>query len=59
MLTITITFAVLVALWGFSGTIVTFAKRSLTQAKARPRPVRERTAPARPRRTPPVAFPSR
>ncbi|MEA2192966.1 MAG: hypothetical protein QOI73_3087 [Solirubrobacteraceae bacterium] len=44
MLTITIIFALLVALWGFSGAIVTYAKRSLSQAKPRPRA----TAPARP-----------
>lgn len=59
MLTITITFAVLVALWGFSGTIVTLVRRGLTHAQARPRPVRERTGPARRRRTPPVALPTR
>ena len=44
MLTITIIFALLVALWGFSGTIASYAKRTVTQAKPRPRA----TAPARP-----------
>jgi len=39
MLTISIIFALLVALWGFSGAIVTYAKRSLSQAQPRPRPV--------------------
>ena len=56
MLTITIIFAVLVALWGFSGSIAAFAKRSLTQVKSRPRPARPRTAPAqRPRTSGPFA----
>ena len=44
MLTITIIFALLVALWGFSGTIATYAKRSLSQVEPRSRA----TAPARP-----------
>ncbi len=44
MLTISIIFAILVALWGFSGTIAAHAKRALLQAKPRTRPV----APARP-----------
>ncbi len=38
MLTISIIFALLVALWGFSGAIVTYAKRSLSQATPRQRP---------------------
>jgi len=44
MLTISIIFAILVALWGFSGTIAAHAKRALAQASARPRPA----APPRP-----------
>ena len=55
MLTITIIFALLVALWGFSGAIVTYAKRSLSQAKPRPRSRAHRSGSARP---PPVAFPA-
>ena len=51
MLTITIIFAVLVALWGFSGTIAAFAKRSLTHVRPRPRPARPRTATAQRSRT--------
>jgi hypothetical protein len=38
MLTISIIFAVLVALWGFSGTLASYAKSSFVAAKARPRP---------------------
>lgn len=38
MLTISIIFAILVALWGFSGTLASYAKRGLAGAKARPRP---------------------
>jgi hypothetical protein len=61
MLTITITFAILVALWGFSGTIAAHAKRVLVQAKPRtrpatpPRPASVRTSAPRTRRTRPVA----
>ena len=44
MLTIFITFAVLVALWGFSGTLASRARRSIARsprtARAAPRPVR-------------------
>ena len=36
MLTISIIFAILVALWGFSGALLSHAKRSFAQAKARP-----------------------
>ena len=54
MLTISIIFAILVALWGFSGVLLSHAKRALTQAKARPRPVAPRSAPARTRGTRPV-----
>ncbi len=43
MLTTTIIFALLVACWGFSGAILSHAKRGLQQAKPSPRP-----APARP-----------
>ncbi len=50
MLTISIIFAVLVALWGFSGAIAAHAKRGLQQAKAHPRPVRSPSA-ARPARS--------
>jgi hypothetical protein len=50
MLTITITFALLVALWGFSGAITSFAKRSVASAKARPVPASRASArPSRPR----------
>ena len=56
MLTITIIFAILVALWGFSGTIAGYAKRSLSQLRPRPRPARTRTTAAqRPRATRPMA----
>jgi hypothetical protein len=63
MLTISITFAVLVALWGFSGTLVSFAKRGFAAAKAHshtvpgPRPVahRQPVAASRTRGTRPVA----
>jgi hypothetical protein len=52
MLTISITFAVLVALWGFSGTLVSFAKRSLVRTTPRPRPASHpRTAASRATRT--------
>ena len=58
MLTISIIFAILVALWGFSGTLLSHAKRAFAQAKARPaarpRPVASRTAPSRTRGTRPV-----
>jgi len=50
MLTITITFALLVALWGFSGAITSFIKRSVASAKARPVPASRASArPSRPR----------
>jgi len=49
MLSISIIFAVLVALWGFSGTLVSYAKRGIAQAKARPRPVANARPVARPR----------
>jgi hypothetical protein len=49
MLTISIIFAVLVALWGFSGALASFAKRSFAQVKARPRPVATARPVARPR----------
>ncbi len=49
MLTISITFAILVALWGFSGTLASYAKRTFAQAKARPRPVAKARPVARPR----------
>ena len=62
MLTISITFAILVALWGFSGTIAEHAKRALTPAKPRtprpaatPRPVAVRTSASRTRGSRPVA----
>ncbi len=62
MLTISIIFAILVALWGFSGTLASYAKRSFAQAKARPRAVaitrpvaRPRPAASRTRGTRPVA----
>ncbi|MEA2220586.1 MAG: hypothetical protein QOJ35_3212 [Solirubrobacteraceae bacterium] len=45
MLTISITFAVLVALWGFSGTIASLARRGLTRTT--PRPARSTPRPAR------------
>lgn len=51
MLTISIIFAILVALWGFSGTIAAHAKHALVQAKPRTRPA---SAP-RTRGTRPVA----
>ena len=51
MLTISIIFAILVALWGFSGAIAAFAKRSLTHVTPRPRPARPRTATAQRSRT--------
>lgn len=38
MFTITLIFALLVALWGFSATIASFAKRTLAHAKPRRRP---------------------
>jgi hypothetical protein len=63
MLTISITFAILVALWGFSGTIAAHAKRALTQATpklrtrpvASPRPATVRASASRTRGTRPVA----
>jgi hypothetical protein len=56
MLTITIIFALLVALWGFSGTIATFAKRGLTHVKPAARPARPRTSTVqRPRTSRPIA----
>ncbi len=61
MLTISITFAILVALWGFSGTIAAQAKRALAHAKPRtrpatpPRPVAVRASASRRRGTRPVA----
>jgi hypothetical protein len=59
MLTISIIFAILVALWGFSGALVSHAKRGLAQAKLRAasaadaRPAAAPRAPAR--RTRPAA----
>jgi hypothetical protein len=50
MLTTAIIFALLVALWGFSGAIVTHAKRGLQHAKPSPRPAPVRSA-ARPARS--------
>lgn len=61
MLTISIIFAVLVALWGFSGTIAAHAKRAFAHAKPRtgpaaaPRPAAVRTSASRTRGTRPVA----
>jgi hypothetical protein len=63
MLTISIIFAVLVALWGFSGTLASYAKRGLVAAKARPRTAPlarpmarpQPVAAARSRRTRPIA----
>lgn len=59
MLTISITFAILVALWGFSGTLIAFAKRGLAHARQDlrflRRPPAVRAAPARTRGTRPVA----
>jgi hypothetical protein len=59
MLTISITFAILVALWGFSGTILAHAKRALAQVKAparpAPRPVTARSRASSTRGTRPVA----
>lgn len=62
MLTISITFAILVALWGFSGTIAAHAKRAFVRVKPRtrpavtpPRPVAVRTSASRTRGTRPVA----
>lgn len=61
MLTISIVFALLVALWGFSGTLVAYAQRALAGAKprtrpaARPQPVAARSAASRTRGTRPVA----
>jgi hypothetical protein len=52
MLTISIIFAFLVALWGFSGTLASHAKRGLVRVKPAPRPASARAAaprsPARP-----------
>ena len=39
MLTISIIFAILVALWGFSGTLASLRQARFAQAKARPRAV--------------------
>jgi hypothetical protein len=50
MLTTTIIFALLVAVWGFSGAIVKHAKRGLQQAKPSPRPAPARST-ARPARS--------
>jgi hypothetical protein len=61
MLTISITFAILVALWGFSGVIAAHAKRALAHADPRtrratpPPPAAVRTSASRPRGTRPVA----
>ena len=55
MLTITIIFALLVALWGYSGVIVTYAKRSLSQAKPRPRPVTTARSASRARGSRPIS----
>jgi hypothetical protein len=49
MLTISITFAILVALWGFSGTLASYAKRGLTAATTRPRGAAPARRIARPR----------
>ena len=54
MLTISIIFALLVALWGFSGALLSHAKRAFTRVNARPRPVAPRSAPSRTRGTRPV-----
>lgn len=51
MLTISIIFAVLVALWGFSGALASVAKRRLASANERNEPVAARAAAARPRRS--------
>ncbi|MEY2441726.1 MAG: hypothetical protein QOJ46_1152 [bacterium] len=48
MLTISIIFAVLVALWGFSGTLAAYAKRGIAGAKARPRTAQRPRVVARP-----------
>ena len=50
MLTISIIFAVLVAVWGFSGAIASYAKRGLRNAKPSPRPTRAPST-ARPARS--------
>jgi hypothetical protein len=56
MLTISIIFALLVALWGFSGTLVSATRRSLDRAKASTRTAPQpQTRPARTRGTRPVA----
>ncbi|HEX4344832.1 MAG TPA: hypothetical protein VHZ31_04660 [Solirubrobacteraceae bacterium] len=58
MLTISILFALLVAVWGFSGAVATVAKRRLAQARPAPRPARSpstRPGPQRARGTRPVA----
>lgn len=55
MLTISIIFAILVALWGFSGTIAAHAKHALVQAKPRTRPATARASAPRTRGTRPVA----
>ena len=61
MLTISITFALLVAVWGFSGTIAAHAKRALMPDKPRarpaapPRPAAVRARASRTRTTRPVA----
>ncbi|MEJ7825516.1 MAG: hypothetical protein WKF48_08795 [Solirubrobacteraceae bacterium] len=55
MLTITIIFALLVAIWGFSDTIVTIAKRSLTHVKPRSSPVHARSSGSRAGGTRPIA----
>lgn len=49
MFTITLTFSLLVALWGFSATIASFAKRTLANAKppGRPSSGRDRAPQAR------------
>jgi hypothetical protein len=61
MLTISIIFAILVALWGFSGSLVTYAKRGIARATPHPRPASQprpaaaRVAASRTRGTRPVA----
>jgi hypothetical protein len=55
MFTITLIFALLVALWGFSATIASFAKRTLANAKPRRRPSPDRDRAPQARGSRPVA----
>jgi hypothetical protein len=55
MFTITLIFALLVALWGFSATIASFAKRTLANAKPRRRPSPDRDPAPQARGSRPVA----